>query len=329
MPNPTAGDVHVNRPLTNVSIATIQDAKNFIASTVFPLVPVEKQSDAYFVYDNAYWNRDEMTVRAPGTESAGNGYKIDGTPTYFAPIYGFHRDVPDAVRANADIPINLDKEATSYVTLKSLIKREKLFVANFMATSVWTYDYVGGSSATTNQILYWSSANSTPIEDVWDAKASILSKTGFEPNTLVLGYQVFKKLVNHAEVIDRVKYGGYGGTPGVIGENDLAQLFKVEKVVVMKGIENTALEAATATHAFIGGGKDAALFYAAPSPGIMTPSAGYIFSWTGYLGAGPDGNRIKRFRMENLASDRIEIEIAFDMKKISADLGAFWSGAVA
>jgi hypothetical protein len=32
--------------------------------------------------------------------------------------------------------------------------------------------------------------------------------------------------------------------------------------------------------------------------------------------------------MENLAADRIEIEMAFDMKVISADLGAFFNGAV-
>jgi hypothetical protein len=31
MPNPTAGDVHVNRPLTNISIAYMQDAAGFVA----------------------------------------------------------------------------------------------------------------------------------------------------------------------------------------------------------------------------------------------------------------------------------------------------------
>ena len=61
----------------------------------------------------------------------------------------------------------------------------------------------------------------------------------------------------------------------------------------------------------------------------MTPSAGYSFSWNGYLGAGPDGNRVKQFRMENLASDRVELEIAFDMKLVAADLGYFFNGIVA
>ena len=49
MPNPTRGDVHVNKPLTNISIAYMQMAENFIADKVFPNISVAKQSDRYFV----------------------------------------------------------------------------------------------------------------------------------------------------------------------------------------------------------------------------------------------------------------------------------------
>ncbi len=330
MPLPTAGDVHVNRPLTNMSVAYIQDAKNFIAGEVFPTVPVQKQSDAYWVYDNAYWNSDEMTERKSGTESDGNGYTVDATNTYYCGIKAFHKDIPDPIRANSDIPLNLDMEATSYVTLKALIKRERLFAAAYMAGGVWTRDYDGVSSTpTTNQVLQWNDAASTPIEDVWDAKQDILEKTGFEPNVLAIGYPVYKTLVNHPDFVDRVKYGQTVGKPAMIDTSELAQLFKVDKVVVMRGIYNSSKEGiASPVHSFIGG-KVAGLFYAPASPGLMQPSAGYVFSWTGYLGAGPNGQRIKRFRMENLASDRVEIEIAFDMKKIAADLGAFWDTVVA
>jgi hypothetical protein len=60
----------------------------------------------------------------------------------------------------------------------------------------------------------------------------------------------------------------------------------------------------------------------------LQPSGGYIFSWTGYLGAGPAGNRIKRFRIEQIASDRIEGEMAFDAKLVAPDLGVFFEDAV-
>ncbi len=328
MPLPTKSDVHVNRPLTNISIAMIQDEANFVADKVFPVVPVQKQSDIYYTYDNAYWNSDEMKERAPATESAGNGYSVDGTPTYYARVYAFHKDIDDQIRANADSNFNLDSEATKYCTLKALIKRERLFAAAYMAGGLWTRDYDGvASSPTTNQVLQWNDASSTPIEDVWDAKEAVLQRTGFEPNVLCLGYPVYKTLINHPDFVDRVKYGQTSGV-AMINESDLAQLFKVQKVVIMRGIYNSAVEGATKSNTFIVA-KKALLVYAPPSPGLMTPAGGYIFSWSGYLGAGPAGNRISRFRMDNLKADRVEIEMAMDVKLISADLGAFWDSVIA
>ena len=76
---------------------------------------------------------------------------------------------------------------------------------------------------------------------------------------------------------------------------------------------------------FIFGDEQALLTYSERSPGIMKPSAGYTFSWTGMRGAGANGGRIKRFRMEHLESDRVEIEMAFDQKQVASDLGAFFN----
>ena len=57
MPNPTISSVHTNRPLTNISIAWRQAATDFVADRVFPIIPVQKQSDLYYVYDRSYWYR--------------------------------------------------------------------------------------------------------------------------------------------------------------------------------------------------------------------------------------------------------------------------------
>jgi hypothetical protein len=327
--NPTPGDVHVNTPLTNISIAFLQNAANFVSSRVFPNIPVTKQSDRYYVYERGDFNRDEMAERAPATESVGGGYKLDNTPTYFANRFSFHKDIPDEVRANADAVLNPDREATAYVTHKALIKREKLFVQKFFQAGLWGVDYTGVSSNPSGaNILQWGDANSTPIETVRAAKRSIAERTGFEPNKLVLGRAVYDALLDHPDIIDRLKYGQTAGAAANTSTNDLASLFKVDEILVMNAVENTAKEGAAASHAFIGG-KNALLCHAATAPGLMTPTAGYTFSWTGLLGAGGEGNRIKSFRMEQLGADRIEIDMCFDQKLVSADLGQFFSGIVA
>ena len=101
MPNPTQSDLHVNVPLTNVSVAYMQDKATFIADKVFPRVPVQKQSDLYWKYSKSDWRRTDAQKRAPGTETAGVGWKVD-TGQYFAEVWAVHKDIDDQVRANAD-----------------------------------------------------------------------------------------------------------------------------------------------------------------------------------------------------------------------------------
>lgn len=328
MPQPTRGDVHVNQPLTNISIAHIQNATHFIADRVFPTVPVSKQSDRYYIYDRGDFNRDEMRERAPGTESAGSGYDLDNTPTYYAPVFAFHKDVDDQVRANSDNPLAPDRDATIYVTQKAMIKRERTFAANAMTAGIWSNEKTGVNSDvnTGTEFLIWNDDNSDPIRDIREARRQVLETTGFEPNKFCLGKTVFDALMDHPDIIDRIKYGQTPGSPAMVNESTLAQLFGLDEVLVSKAIHNTAAKGQTESSAFITG-SNALLVYTPPSAGIMTPSAGYTFSWTGWMGASGMGHRIKRFRMEHLEADRIEIQMAYDQNVVGADLGYFFENA--
>lgn len=339
---PSRSDVHVNRPLTNISIAFVQDASNFIAGRVFPIVPVSKQSDAYFEYVRGEFNRDEMTERAPGTESAGGTYEI-GTNTYYARTRAYHRDIPEQVRANADSPLSLDREATIFVTQKGLINREVQWATRYFTQTnpgdVWTFDVDGVAASPTapasfdprnaanNDVLQWNDASSNPIEDIRRGKREVLQETGFQPNKLTLGRAVYDALVDHPDIVGRIDRGQ---TTGAARANlvTLADLFEVDEVLVMNAVRNTAAKGQTAAHSFIGG-KNALLTYSPATPGIMTPSAGYTFNWTGLVGSGDEGIRIKRFWIDALASDRVEIDMSYDQKVIAKDLGYYFGGIVA
>jgi hypothetical protein len=325
MPQPTQSQVHVDAILTNISVAYLQRAENFIADKVFPVVPVDKQSDKYFKYTKNDWLRDEAQVRADGTESVGSGYNIT-TDTYYADVYAIHKDVGDQTRANADAPINVDREAAEFVTHRLLMRREIQFNSDFMKTGVWDTDVTGvAASPTTGQTTQWSDfTNSDPIEDIEAGKAQILSKTGFEANTLVLGYDVFRKLKNHPDLVDRIKYT----SSQTITEDMLARMFDIERVLVSKGVKATNAEGLTGTYSFTTG-KTALLAHVAPSPGLLTPSAGYTFSWTGVSQGLGLTIGTSSFRLESLRATRIEAELAFDNKVVSSDLGYFWNSIVA
>jgi hypothetical protein len=337
---PSRSDVHVDRPLTQISLAFMQASTNFVADRVFPVVSSSKQSDLFFTYDRGEFNRDEMEERAPATESAGGTYTI-GQDSYFARVRAFHRDIPDQVRANADDPINLEAEAARYVTLKGMIKREVTWTTSYFTATgtpgtTWTFEVDGDAtatavasfdptSATDNHKLFWSDAASTPIEDVRQGKRFVLESTGFAPNKITLGRDVFDALLDHPDIVGRLDRGQTPTGPAIAARESIAALFELDEVLVMDAIQNTADKGQANASSFIGT-NNALLSYSPASPGIMTPSAGYTFSWTGYTGATGNGTRVKRFRMDHIEADRVEIDMAYDQKLVSADLGYIFGG---
>ena len=335
MPNvePSRSDVHVNRPLTQMSLGFIQDQDKFVAGRVFPLIPSDKQSNIYFTIDRGEFNRDEMQERAPATESAGGTYSV-GNDNFFCKLRAYHRDIPDEVRDNQDDPLDQDREAMEYVTLKHLLNREIRWVTSFFTAGApgdtWTFNVDGAASATAvgsfdptdagnNDKVYWHLAASTPIEDVRQGKRFVAESTGFEPNTLTLGRSVYDTLIDHGDIVGRIDRGQTTGA-AIANRLALAELFEVERVLVMNAIQNTAAKGQTAVHSFIGG-NHALLSYTPGTPGRMTPAAGYTFAWTGHIGATEDGSRILRQRAGLIKADRVEIESCDDQKLIAADLG--------
>lgn len=321
---PTPGDVHVNKWLTNVSVAYMETDEEFISSQVFPNIPVGNKSDIYPIFDKDVWFRDEMRKRPAGTETEGIGWgSTQGT--YNAEEYGLHHDIPDPRRRNSDSVFKTDAIGTRLLTKMAQIRREVQWVSSYFKTGVWTKDRTGVSSGPTGtQFLQWDQSAADPIKDVLTDKIKMQELTGFAPNTLVLSPYVYNSLRFNSLIMDRIKYT----QRGVITAELLASLFEVKRVLIPTGIVNAAKEGLAASYGFMFG-KHAFLCYSVDSPSIEMPTAGYTFSWTGLYGNSAWGGRVKKYRMEQLASDRIEIEMAYDMRVIAPDLGVFYSGAVA
>lgn len=315
MPQPSVNDVHVDAILTNISVAYIQAQSNFIAQSVFPVVPVDKKSDKYFVYTKNDWFRDEAQRRGDATESAGSGYNL-GTDNYSCDVWAFHKDVGDQTRNNSDQPLDPDRDATQFVTQRLMLRQEIQWVSDYFTTGVWATDV-------TPTNLWDNYGTSDPIDDIEGGKEAVLSTTGFMPNTLVLGYQVFRKLKNHPDLVDRIKYT----SSNTITAEMMAGLFEVDRVLVAKAVKATNKEGGTPAYSFAFG-KGALLAYVNPTPGILQPSAGYTFAWKGVSAGLGQTIGTSSFRMPALKADRIEAEVAFDNKVVGSDLGYFFNGAV-
>lgn len=333
MPNPAQSDLHVNVPLTNVSIAYMQDPNLYIANKVFPQVPVAKQSDLYWKYSKSDWRRTDVQRRAPGTESPGVGWNFD-TDSYFAHVYAVHKDIDDQVRANADSNFNMESDATKFITNQLLLKRDLDWAYTFFRTGCgWSTEKTGvASNPTTDEFLQWDNAGSDPINDVAQWIIDFQELTGYKPNKFTIGARVLTALKNHPDIIDRIKYT----QRGIVTPDLLASLFDVPELNVAMAthtdvaqVNDARTQDAAATFEFVVDSKACLLSYAPAGPSLMTPSAGYTFTWTGYASGNSAGIRVKRFRMEHIAADRIEAEMTYDMKMVAPDMGIFVGSAIA
>jgi hypothetical protein len=324
---PIRQQIHIDRALTNVSVAYMQSEDVFIAAKVFPIVPVQKQSDTYFIYKKEDFFRDEAAERANGTESAGGDYELEQAPPYFCRIYAFHKDVTEQERVNADDPLKPDQDSTEFVSHKLLLRREVKWATDYFQSGVWGTEFTGvDADPSAGQTLRWNLASSDPIKVIRNAKTAMTENTGYAPNKLVLSPYVYNALCDHPLILDRIKYT----QKGIVTKELLASLFEVDEILIPFAIQNTQAKGKDGQMSFVMG-KHALLCYAAPNPGLKQPSAGYTFAWKGLQGAGAYGNRIVRIPMPWLGMDteRIEGEMAFDNRVVAKDLGIFFKDIVA
>ena len=174
-------------------------------------------------------------------------------------------------------------------------------MSQYFKTGIWTGELAGQATSDSTHVMYWDLSTSSPITDIRHAKTQArLNAGGFVPNIGVFSRPVFDKLVDHPDFIDRTKYGQTAPNPAMATRRIIAEILELEEVLVMDAVYNTAAEGATESNSYIGG-LSAGLFYRPKNAGLMVPSAGYTFNWTGMIGqTGGAGLRIKTFRMEHL-----------------------------
>ena len=313
MTQPTVTDVQAVDPvLQNVLLSYIQSESRFVADGAFPGVPVGTDSGTYYIFDKGYWLGDDMQVRAPGEQYARSDFKVS-TSTYTTVQWALAKALADEVKANNQAPADLSTAAVRWLGLKALIRKERAFAGDFMTTSVWETDATGGSTFTK-----WSDSSSDPVGDVITGKRTISQSTGMKANKLIMGEIVRDRLVNHPDLLDRIKYTQRALASSV--DEALSQIFDAE-VMVASAIYNSANEAQTASISAIID-DDALLIYTTAAPSKEEPSAGYTFHWApgGGLGAIQP-----MWRDGANDADLVKFKMQWDQKAVSTDLGYFFS----
>ena len=337
MPLLTPSSVHIDAPLTNLTLAYAQSQEAFIADKVFPIVGVDKQSDYYYTYDRDNMNRSgDVKKLAPRTEVERIGMSISST-TYTADVYGLGMDFDEQTLANEDTALDIRSAGAQTLVNRLMIHREEQFATNFFATGKWGEEWTGNTSASdydADTVTQWDNAsNATPIKDVTEAARTMQLKSGgFRPNTMVVGREVHDALVNNTDILNRLNGGATVTNTALVTKAKRAEIFEVERYFVMESVKNTAADGATENNSFIGG-KHALLCYTPSSAGLMTPAAGLTFAWNSIPGANNLGISVESFSDDALKrqqiAEMIQVKMSYDMKVVGSDLGLFFNGVVA
>ena len=304
--NPTEKDVHVDAVLSGISIRYIND--ELIADRVLPVVPVKMESDKYYKYTRNW--KLPQSKRAAGAEANEVEWNVS-TDTYSTEEYALKDLIPDRVRNNADNPLDMDVDTTENLTEVIQLGREKR-VADIVFASG---NYGSQTSALAGANRWDDYAGSDPIGDVRTAKATVHAASGKLPNVMVVGYQVHLKLLDHPDILERIKYS----QKGVVTEQLLAQLFEVDKYIIGKALYDSSLEGATEDLGYVWG-KKVALLYSQPSPGLKKVSFGYQFQSRGF--------RTKKWRVEGREGDFIEAGEIRDEKLVAVSTGYLYTTVI-
>lgn len=326
MPLLTPSNVHIDQPLSNLTLAYVQEQTNFVADKIFPVVGVARQSDKYYIYDRANMNRSgDVKKLAPRTEVNRIGMAISND-SYFADVYGIGMDFDEQTLANEDAMLEVRAAGAETLINRVLIEREQQFASTFFSAGSWTTDVTPAN-------LWSDYTNSTPLTDVTAGRRTMQLKSGgFKPNTMVIGKEVRDVLINHPDVLARLNGGATVTNTALITDAKLAEIFEVENFYVMEAVVNGAAEGLAENNAFIGG-KNALLVHTPRAAGLMTPAAGVTFAWNNISGVNNLGITVESFSDDALkrqqVAEHIQVKMAYDMKVVGADLGYFFEDVVA
>lgn len=306
-----------NQYLSNFSVRQARDNTQFRAAASIPSINVQNQSGIYRVFDSEALQKVRVRPVASGTQTAAGEFGY-GEGTYHAQIYGLHVDLdPISYHNAAQSGIQLERDSTDYLTTQMLIERELRFYQTFMSAGVWGEDMAGGTD-----FVQFDDAASDPITIIQNAALRAqLRSGGFMPNTLFVGRRVFNALLNHPDVIDRLRYTGTAASPAIANEQTLAALFGLSNIVVFDTIVGDESGDPTAL-----GDNTMLLVYVNGSAGPNSVTAMARFNWVGPNNYWSLGGSI--IRMDHPLLDgtvRLEIKYSDSMQVVAPTLGVFFS----
>lgn len=264
--------LHVDTPLSNLLVAAFETKGDFVANQLFPVVPVGKQSDRYYVLKKESWLKLHTTYRAPRTRA--NRIEFDlSSGSFFCDNYALGAEIPLEDLANADQALSLRASNTQMISRGLLADYESRVAAICTTSGNHVAAPVRGTGATA-----WDAVTSADlIEQIGTGHDAIFNATGLRANTLILDYQSYMYAKRNQRLASRFQYRATG--PVLVDDVQMKEAFMVDNLLVARSQKNTAnLPAGSMSSIW---GPTALLTRVENALSLMTATYGLTMRWTG------------------------------------------------
>lgn len=320
-----------NNYLTNMSVAHFQPDDWFVSPFVFPILPVQLSTSYYYIFDKGDLARDNVQ-RKPEFGKV--------TPMMFGSKQELYSCEVDQIivgidqistlnyqRSGAPGIIDPRRAKVRIATEQLKLHVDRVFADAYFKSGVWTNEWAGVTTTPSGKQFYkFSDSNCDPVKFIGDRRVEMMREGRRKPNVLALGVEAYEALKNNASILDRVKYSGSTANPATINANVLAQVFEIDRVVVLNSTYNKGGYGSTSMD-FVCDSKGALLAYAAPNPAIDEVTAGYTFAWD-MLGNGQYLAFDQYEGEKGTHTEFIEGLLSYTPKKVCDELGVFMKECV-
>lgn len=268
----TVGNVHVSAPLTN--LARLYRPMGFIADQVCPTIPVVKETDLYYVFDQGPFFATDVDDLVP---DRGKPRKVEfnhSTEAYVAQKRELAWDISDRERSNADSQLNIERNKQNGTLGRLMLRKEQRVADLFRKVANG-----GGLNLGANASAKWDAATTDYQDiatDVMAGKTAVRQAIGGTPNVIVIPAAVAEGM--HKSLLFQALQYTYGSaTARNLIEKEYPVLPDVMfgmRVIVGGVIKNTAHEGQTASYADVWG-EAIRLLYVTPGAALEEPSVGY------------------------------------------------------
>jgi len=302
--------VHTDQYVPGVSIAERQT--DFIWDMLFPMIPVKKDGGKVPHWRKEDWYRNRLEPKKSGKRAPIISPILDDDLTYKTTTYHGRVPLDPDVLSNADSELALEDSLGAYADEMRMQHAENLVATAAFSSGVWTTDT---DQSGLGAARLWSASTNTAVADILSDIFTVRGLIGRMPNTMVFGVEAWYEGVLSNPVLISHFFGGGAQGPKIITPQMFIQAFPgIQRVLIGMSMTTTTKDGQTTITYSDVWGKHMLTAYVAPTPSLLTPSAGYTFAWR---------DRSRKWTDEGTECEFIQPEVAFDAKVTAADAGAF------